>query len=223
MVRKIEADQLETALIQNTPHLISFSEQVAQIVLPYLKQFNSEYNVQTNYLESATYNTNLMAIPFIASGYCYFSKNNTPNNTTIYTANNNLHNATSLVQNLKINNGQTLTSYECYTQFVNSNNIKLLGTARDLFRIKNLESLGRFNVNYEPVSSFTDLIQYLGKTINNQDIDNFINYIMSTTNQGKLVNLSLFSTTHIKLYSEPTYSQMEIALQTCVVPNIFNQ
>lgn len=223
MVRRIEADQLETALNQNTPHLISFSEQVAHIVLPHLKQFSIEYNVQNNYLESAKYNNNLMAVPFIASGYCYFSKNNAANNSAIYTANTNLHNATSLVQNLEINNGQTLTSYECYTHFINSNNIKLLGTARDLFRIKNLESLGRFNITYEPISSFTNLVQYLGKTTNNQDVENFINHLMSNNNQQKLSSLSLFSTTHLKIYTEPTYSQMEIALQTCAVPNIFNQ
>ena len=220
MVKRIEADQLEEALKQNTPHLISFSEQVAKIVLPYLQSFDNEYNIQDNYLESATYNKKLMALPFIASGYCYFTKTNSKE-LNLYTTNNNLHNALSLTSNEIINNGQTLSSYECYAKFVNSNNIKLLGTARDLFRIKNLESLGRFNVTYEPVPTFTDLVQYLGKTTNNKEVTKFIEYVLSDTNQRKLSDLSLFSTKHLKLYTEPTYAQMEINLQSCYVPNIF--
>jgi hypothetical protein len=220
MVKRIEPNQLENALKQHTPHLISFSEQVAKIILPYLKEFDNEYNVQENFLESATYNGKLMAIPFIASGYCYFTKTTSNTDLQLYTANNNLHNATSLISN-PINNNQTLTSYECYTKFVNSNNIQLLGTARDLFRIKNLESIGRFSVNYEPVSTFTDLIQYLGKTTTNKEVENFIDYVMNDNNQCKLSNLSLFSTKHLKLYNEPTYMAMENALKSCYIPNIF--
>ena len=130
MTKRIEAKQLEEALTQNTPDIISFSEEVAKIVLPYLKDFDNEYNIQNNHIESAYYNGKLMALPFIASGYCYFTKTNANENLSIYTANNNLHNATSLINNT-INDSQTLSSYECYTKFVNSNNIKLLGTARD--------------------------------------------------------------------------------------------
>ena len=178
MVKQISADQLHDALQLKTPHLISFSEQVATTVLPYLQEVNSEFNVCDNYIQSAKYNGKLLAVPFIASGYCYFNKiNNT--NTSIYTANNNLHSAISLVSNQTVNNGQTLSSYQCYSKFVNNSNIQLLGTARDLFRIKNLETLGRFSVNYQPVSSFTDLIQYIGTTSNNKIVLNFISYILS--------------------------------------------
>lgn len=220
MVKQVESDQLEKALIQNTPDLISFSEQVSKIVLPYLKEFNNEYDIQDNFIESSTYNGKLMALPFIASGYCYFTKTNNNKELSLYTGNNNLHNAVNLTSET-INNNQTLSSYECYTKFVNSDNIKLLGTGRDLFRIKNLENLGRFSVNYEPVSSFTDLIQYLGKTTNDKEISKFIDYIISDINQHKLADLNLFSTKHLKLYTEQTYSQMEECLSLCFVPNIF--
>lgn len=220
MVKSIDAEQLDEALKLKVPHLISFSEQVALTVLPYLKEFDCEYDVSDNYLQSAKYNGKQLAVPFIASGYCYFTKT-TSKDTTIYTANNNLHSATSLVNNQVINNNQQLSSYQCYTKFVNSNNIQLLGTARDLFRIKNLESLGRFSVTYEPVSTFTDLIQYVSVTCNNKNALNFISYMLSDTNQLKLSNLSLFSVKNLKLYSEPTYMEMEKALTSCFVPNIF--
>ena len=219
MVKLIDADQLESALTQNTPHLISFSEQVAKIVLPHLLEFDNEYNVMDNFINSAKYNGRLMAIPFIASGYCYFTKTNSKDNLMLYTANNTLHSASHLAQS--VNNGLTLSSYECYTKFVNNNNIKLLGTARDLFRIKNLESLGRFGVDYEPVDTFTDLVQYIGKTSNDKEINKFINYIMDNSNQYKLADLSLFSTKSLNLYTEPTYKLMENALSFCHVPNIF--
>lgn len=222
MIKNVAADQLESALSQGTPHLISFSEQVAKLVLPYLSSFDKEYNIKDNYLQSANYNGKLMAIPFIASGYCYFTKTDAKQPLNLYTANNNMHSASPILENQVKNDGNTLSSYECYSRFVNKPNIKLLGTARDLFRIKNLENLGRFTVAYEPVSTFTDLVQYLGITSHNESVLKFVNYIISDTNQRKLADLSLFSTKHLKLYTEPTYSAMERALDSCFVPNIFN-
>jgi len=223
MIKNIPDDQLEEALKESTPHIISFSEQVAKTVLPLLVTFNNEYNIKDNYLNSAYYNNKLMALPFIASGYCYFTKNNNSKNLKLYTANNNQHNALSLVDNEIVNDNLTLSSYECYSKFVNNSDIKLLGTARDLFRIKNLENLGRFEVSYNPVSTFTDLIQYIGITTSNKTILNFIDYLMNNKNQRKLMDLSLFSTKHLNLYTEPTYSIMEQSLNQCYVPNIFNQ
>ena len=51
----------------------------------------------------------------------------------------------------------------------------------------------------------------------------FVDYIMNDDNQRKLTSLSLFSTKHLKLYTEQTYSNMEQALSSCFVPNIFYQ
>lgn len=223
IVKNIQADQLADALTKSVPHLISFSEQVAQIVLPYLKEFNNEYNVQDNFLQSAKYNSKLMAIPFIASGYCYFTKTNSQKELDLYTANDNMHNALYLTSGKEINRGKTLSSYECYTKFVNNSNIKLLGTARDLFRIKNLENIGRLTATYEPVSTFTDLIQYIGVTTTDKEVLKFVDFVMQDVNQRKLATLSLFSTKHLKLYADELYSSMEQALSSCNVPNIFTQ
>ena len=122
MVKQISADQLENALQLKVPHLISFSEQVSLTILPHLKPLDCEYDINDNYLQSAKYNGKLLAAPFIASGYCYFTKT-TSIDTTIYTANNNLHNATPIVGNQPFNNNQQLSSYQCYTKFVNNHNI----------------------------------------------------------------------------------------------------
>lgn len=221
MVKLIAEDQLQDALSNSTPHLISFSEQVAKTVLPYLTELDCEYGVRDNMLDSSRYNGQLMAIPYIASGYCYFSKTNS-NPSALYTANNNAHSATPIIDNIEINNGATLSSYECYTKFVNHSNIKLLGTARDLFRISSLERLGKLSVEYQPIETFTDLIQYIGITCNNSDTLKFIDYLLSDTCQQSLINLSLFSPKHISLYHDENYSLMEKALQKCIIPNIFN-
>lgn len=221
IVKLVHADQLQGALSKNTPELISFSEQVAETVLPHLVEFHDEYEVRDNFLDSARYNGKLMAIPYIASGYCYFTKTNS-SSTQLYTANNNMHSATPIIDNIKINNGATLSSYECYTQFVNRSDVKLLGTARDLFRISNLEQLGKLSVEYTPVDNFTDLIQYIGMTSNDEEINKFIKYILSDSSQQKLADLSLFSTKHISLYNNGNYSLMEKALQKCFVSNIFS-
>ena len=219
MVTVVQDDELEQRLTQSTPDLISFTEQTATTILPYLNEINKEYNIQDNYLESAKFNGKLMAIPYIASGYCYFTKDDDDSN--IYTGNANKHNATSLV-NSSINDGSTLTQYECYTKFVNNKGIKLLGTARDLHRIKHLEEIGRLSANYEMVNSFTDLIQYLGVIKPSAEITKFVDFVMQDNNQLNLSKLGLFSTKHLTLYSNPPYSDMETAIKSCYVPNIFN-
>lgn len=222
MIKSVSAEQLEECLQTSTPDLISFSEECAKIVLPYLQPLTSEYGVCDNYLQSAYFNGQLMAIPYIASGYCYFTKGEQSEILNLYTANNNQHNALSLVEDIEVNMGETLTSYECYIKFVNNKNIKLLGTARDLHRIKHLEEIGRLVATYEPISTFTDLIQYIGVLNPTSNILNFVDYIMSDTNQQALSKLGLFSTKHLTLYSEPIYSSFENALTTCYVPNIFS-
>lgn len=223
MVKNIDAEQLETALQKNSPHIISFSEQVANIVLPYLQSFDQEYDVRENFLESAKFNGKLMAIPYIASGYCYFTKNNSNSELELFTANNSSHSALPILNNQTVNNGEILTSYECYSKFVNSNNIKLLGTARDLHRVKNLQENGRLSATFEPVDTFSDLIQYIGVIKPTSQVLDFINYIMNDTNQYNLKNIGLFSTKHINLYTEEIYSSMENAINKSFIPNIFTQ
>ena len=219
MVTVVQDDEIDELLQNSQPDIISFSEQTATTILPYLSEINKEYNIQDNFLESATFNGKLMAIPYIASGYCYFTK--TEKDINIYTGNTNKHNALSVLNTSQINDGQTLSQYECYTKFVNNNGIKLLGTARDLYRIQHLEEIGRLSANYDMVDTFTDLIQYLGIIKPSTEINKFIDFVMQDDNQIKLSKLGLFSTKHLTLYSASPYSDMESAIKKCFIPNIF--
>lgn len=220
MIKQVEAEQLESLLAQTTPALISFTEQSAKAVLPHLLEQSNEFDIQNNFLDSAKFNGELMAIPYIASGYCYITKANSAD-TILYTGNNSCHTATDFVSQ-SVNENDKLSSYKCYSKFVNSNDIKLLGTFRDVYRVKNLQNLGRFQAEFTPFEQFTDLVQYMGVCSNNETVKNFIEFMMQDSYQYELRDLSLFSTKKLGLYTEPTYLTMENALCNITIPNIFN-
>lgn len=219
MIRQVQASDLQSLITQSRPALISFTEESAKEVLPYLVEFNKEYGVDGNILESAKFNGKLMAIPYIASGYCYISKQNSKPS-ALYSANNSCHTATHFISK-EVNRGAVLSSYECYSKFVNSNDLELLGTFRDVFRVKNLQNLGRFQAKFNPLTEFTDLIQYLGITSKEKEIQAFLQFIMQDKYQYNLRDLSLFSTKFFNLYTDETYSKMENALKNIQIPNIF--
>lgn len=219
MIRQVQASDLENLISQSRPALVSFTEETAKIVLPYLAQLSKEYGVAGHILESAEFNGKLMAIPYIASGYCYILKQSAKD-TTLYSGNNSCHTATDFIST-QVNNNSSLSSYECYSKFVNSNDIQLLGTFRDVFRVKNLQNLGRFQANFTPFEQATDLIQYLGITNNSKEIQDFLQFIMQDKYQYNLRDLSLFSTKFFNLYTDEVYSKMENALKSIKIPNIF--
>lgn len=219
MVQLINEADLENRLSQSQPAILSFTEQTSKIILPYLLEQSEEFNINDNFIDSAKFGGKLMAIPYIASGYCYISKTES-SNSTLYTGNTNKHSASDFISS-SVNQSQTLSSYECYSQFVNSNNIELLGTFRDVYRVKNLQNLGRFQATFTPFEQFTDLVQYLGVCSNNNTVKDFVTFAMQDNYQFMLRDFSLFSTKHLGLYTEATYSKMEKALYNANIPNIF--
>ena len=113
------------------------------------------------------------------------------------------------------------SQYEAYKDFVYDKNVQLLGTGRDLFRINNLNNIGRTNAMIQPVDTYTDLIQYLGITNQNKATMNFVNLALSTTYQNRLKDYSLFSAKYNKLYHSGIYNDMENAIFSCTIPNVF--
>ena len=111
--------------------------------------------------------------------------------------------------------------YDAYKDFVYNKNVKLLGTTRDLFRVLNLNSLGRTSAEISPIDSYTDLIQYLGVISINDHTLKFIDSCLSFDNQSKLVEYALFSSLSHKLYYNGIYSDMEDAIYRAQIPNVF--
>lgn len=220
MIKEIEADDLSINLENSTPDIISFGYGVGKIVLPYLQANENSYDIRDELLLSGSFNNQFYALPYIASGYAIITHGTLSKNfhcgTTGYTKPENLY--SSLNINVSIEESQ----YEAYKSFVYDDSVSLLGTGRDVFRINNLNKIGRANASITPVDSYTDLIQYLG--IINKDLytEEFVKILISDEYQSELNKYSLFSVKYDKIYSEGIYSDMENAIYRCSVPNVFS-
>ena len=220
MIKEIDADDLSINLENSTPDIISFGYGVGKIVLPYLQANENSYDIRDELLLSGSFNNQFYALPYIASGYAIITHGTLSKNfhcgTTGYT------NPENLYSSLNINVSIEESQYEAYKSFVYDDSVSLLGTGRDVFRINNLNKIGRANASITPVDSYTDLIQYLG--IINKDLytEEFVKILISDEYQSELNKYSLFSVKYDKIYSEGIYSDMENAIYRCSVPNVFS-
>ena len=213
-ISTINPEKLGETLKNSTPDIVSFGFGVGKILLPHLVVQDSSYSVRDNLFESGTFTNKLYAIPYIVGGYAHFSHN--ANNTeTIFGLNNFV--APSNTQNLIGYPSQ----YEAYKKFANDKKVNLIGTTRDLFRINNLNEIGRTNATITPLEDYTNLIQYIAATKKDEIIELFISSLMSTSYQAKLTEYSLFSSLNTKIYSQGIYSDMENALFKASVPKVF--
>lgn len=220
MIKEIDADDLSIEIENTIPDIISFGYGVGKIVLPYLQANENSYDIRDHLLLSGSFNNQFYALPYIASGYAIITHGTLSENfhcgTTGYT------NPENLYSSLNINVSIEESQYEAYKSFVYDDSVSLLGTGRDVFRINNLNKIGRANASITPVDSYTDLIQYLG--IINKDLytEEFVKILVSDEYQSELNKYSLFSVKYDKIYSEGIYSDMENAIYRCSVPNVFS-
>ena len=219
MIKLVDPRSLESELTNSQPDIISFGFGVGQTVLPYLINFDSTFNVRDELIESGSFNRKFFAVPYIVSGYAMFNHNMNSTElhvgSTNYTAPENIYNA------LHLQPKETESQYEAYKDFVYNKNVQLLGTGRDLFRINNLNNIGRTNAMITPIDTYTDLIQYLGITNNNSTCQKFVELALSDTHQNALIDYSLFSSKYNKLYYDGIYNDMEDAILSCKIPNAF--
>jgi len=102
----------------------------------------------------------------------------------------------SLDENIKTN-----TQYDAYTNFLSNNSVILLGTQRDIFRIENRVKNGKIsNVIYQPLTTFTDLIQFsfLAKNDNSLKLEYaeiFAKMLSSSKYQSKLSSIGMLPVT----------------------------
>lgn len=217
MFKQIAPDDFEKEIENNHYDIISFGFGIGQQVISKLQPLKLTYNVRDELVESGKFSNNIYAIPYIVSGYAKiyhkpdFSK-------LIYGSTNHTN-----PENLKINSELTKIpgQYEAYKQFIYNKDYALLGTARDVFRVNNLNSLGRTNAMITAVSGYTDLIQYLGVCSNDKIVEKFVEYVLSIENQSTLVEYSLFSSLYNKLYFSGIYNDMENAIINSYIPRVF--
>lgn len=217
VIKAINPDNLEAELLENTPDIISFGFGVGKVVLPHLAALSSTYNVRDELIESGMFNSSLYALPYIVSGYAEI-KHSSLTNKTCFGAN-----SFTKPENLGYNATKLESQYEAYKQFIYKQDFTLIGTARDVFRINNLNNIGRLSATIQPISSYTDLIQYIGLTNENINIKNFVDCVLSSGFQSTLTEYSLFSSLHNKIYNSGIYNDMENAIFNCSIAKVFNE
>lgn len=219
-VKQIEPTELESLLTTQTPDIFSFGYGVGKIVLPHLKELDSTFNIRDELVESGTFNNKLYALAYIVSGYAFFEHNGNYNKflcgTNSYTKPENIYN------DLNLTPAKQQSQYQAYQDFVNTKNTKLLGTARDVFRVQNLNKIGRINASILPVETYTDLIQYIGLPTTDDMSKLFLKTALSFDFQSSLNQYSLFSSSYNKIYNLGIYNDMENAILNCKVAKVFD-
>ena len=213
-ISQIQPQKLESLLQINKPNIISFGFGVGKILLPYLTVQDNTYNVRDNLIDSGNFANKLYAIPYIIGGYAHFSHNQA-NRQTIYGNNDFTHPQNT--ENCIVYPSQ----YEAYKEFVNNKKINLIGTSRDLFRVNNLNDIGRLSATITPIEDYTDLVQYVASTKNDDITKLFISSLLTAEYQAKLTDYHLFSTLNTKIYSTGIYNDMENAILKSSSPNAF--
>lgn len=219
IVKTIKANEIDSYLTSDKPDLISFGYGVGKAVLPHLVTHSETYSIRENLLYSAIFDNKIYAYPFIASGYATFSHGSTVD--TCYVGDSEYIHPEIIYSKQNSTYQKEESSYEAYKKFIYDKKSALLGTARDVFRVENLNNIGRLNASITPIDSYTDLIQYIGSTNNDELCKKFISLCLSSEYQKKLAEYSLFSVLEHKIYSSGIYNDMENAIQKCEVARVF--
>lgn len=218
-IKQIDVNNLQSELESSAPDIISFGYGVGKIVLPYLQPFESTFDIRDELIASSTFNNKLYALPFIVSGYAMITHGEFTENfhcgTTGFTKPEMIYN------DYQISLTEIESQYEAYKDFVYNTDVTLLGTGRDVFRVNNLNKIGRANAIITPIDSYTDLIQYIGVTKMDENIAMFYSSLLSDEMQYTLSEYSLFSSKYDKIYFSGIYNDMEDAIFSCKVPNVF--
>jgi len=219
MIKSIDARDLQNLLETANPDIMSFGYGVGKTILPYLVNFDKTFNVRDELISSGSFNKKLYAVPYIVSGYALF--NHSMQSKEFHVGKTDYTSPEDIYNKLNLNPTELETQYEAYKNFVYDKNVQLLGTGRDLFRINNLNNIGRTNAMITPIDSYTDLIQYIGISNNNLNCKKFVEMALSDNYQNSLVDYSLFSSKYNKLYCSGIYNDMENAILNCEIPSVF--
>lgn len=245
VIKTLSPDQLALNIRNNNlPDLYSFGVGCGDMVRGFLCNIKNSLSVRNDLLENGKANGELLAYPYILSGYVLISHDNLTetdetlsalcasngNNLGISVANN--YNFAEVLTQNNITLKQTdileaENSYDAYKNFLEKKSKTLLGTARDLARIKNRESLGTIDAcKYNFLGSYTDLVQYIsvvdsGKSAKMLYAKKFAEFLTTSPAQKSLSNFGLFSTTQ-NIYKDDYMRSFESALSGKLsTPNAF--
>ena len=217
--------------IQNDklPDLISFGIGMGEKLINYLMPLSSAYGVRDDLVEGGMCNKIQYAIPFILGGYTLISDTN-------YQLDGNkkigemlgvgLNDYTNPLLALVVNNIETdsqfeqnddMDSFTVYDKFLDKKFDALLGTQRDLYRVKNrIDNGNMLPKNFHYFSGYSDLVQYVGicstDPVKQEISKKFIEHLLSNNSQQKISDINMFSVKLNNLYVDNEYENMEKAL-----------
>jgi len=238
-VRTITAEQMKIMLGEGKkPDMISFGVGVGELIQAYCKDIDVRTPVRGEVLASAVVDNKLKAMPWCMGGYILASMDvdldNLPNQPTEgyravigYGEDNNV--TTNALKDIQCDSivEEKLTAYDAYKNFLTGKNYQvLLGTQRDYHRLKNKVSLGVIpNCNYKYLTNYTDLVQYIAITSDNEGVincgKNFVKYLTSVTVQKTLTQIGMFGVTSVKIYSDENMEFENAVLNTKNILNVF--
>jgi hypothetical protein len=238
VVKTLSEDELAISLRNNNlPDIFSFGVGVGSYIQGFLAELNSNGNIRSDLLNYGKKNGELLAYPYILSGYTLITYDSFLNDESEFSSRI-LADSTKKVAGVCVSlstncaealcsNGascsesdivQAESSYDAYKNFLSKKAKSLVGTARDLARCKNREDNGSLSsCSYKFLSSYTDLVQYVsvvdtGSSIKMLCAQAFATFLTENTCQKALANYGLFSTT-TDIYDEGYMDEFEDALQ----------
>ncbi len=221
LIKQIEAEKLNESLKESVPDIISFGFGVGKVVLPYLTELNTCFGVRNELVEASLFNNKVYALPYIASGYALITNGILTQNLhyglTGYT------HPENACENLNLQQSEDETQYKAYKSFVYGKDVTLFGTARDVFRVENLNKVGRKNASITPNSEYTDLLQYVGITKTDETIKEFLTAMFDDKTQQTLADFGLFGVKNTKIYNSGIYDEMENAIFACQIAKVFDE
>lgn len=125
---------------------------------------------------------------------------------------------------LTVNYAQT--QYNAYERFVSATkSVVLLGTQRDLYRLSNREQQGKIStLNYVPLTSYTDLVQYVGVSKDCEYIQlaqEFCQLLIGDKAQKSLYSTGMFSVKYDDIYTDERYLAVQQSIKNSIVANVF--
>lgn len=220
MIKTIQPDTLQAELNLSTPDLISFGHGVGKTVLPYLINIEYSYGIRDDLLNSGSFNGKLYGLAYITSGYAMIT-HGVQDLTNLLCGTSEYTDANKILAEINVNVTKNQTSYQAYQEFTYNKKTCLIGTGRDVYRVTNLNNIGRLNASISPIDSYTDLIQYLGATNDDLNVQNFVSLALSDKYQSSLAEYALYSSRYNKIYSSGIYNDMENAIFNCEIANVF--
>ena len=187
------------------PDMVSFGVGAGDLFVDNVKEIDIKSNFRSDLLQYGTINNKLCAVPYMIGGYCKITYDNYDN---LYVRK---ENEEIVNQDNKIVVDDT--QYQLYQNFISQKYDGILGTQRDFYRINNRINLGKMdNCNFEYISGYNDLIQYMAITSNVaseiQIAENFIEFILSEDGQIAIKDYGMFSVNR-SIYSSGEYKNFE--------------